>query len=218
MRYLFLRPALTGLFFMGMLSACDKVPKLGPGDENHLASAAEEDCGFVQNSYGQRVSWKSTLPVRLLIHPNFPSEYINILKAAGTRWEDAAGKTLFQYDVAASNTSEIPQKDSSNVVYYLSDWDASQKEVQALTSIYWSRNVILETDLKVDAKFFNYYADTPSSAGDVHFESLLVHELGHVLGLKHKNISPTVMWPSLRGSTVREDLSDADKLSVKCEY
>ena len=210
-----------GLTLMGLLlflSACDKVPTLGPGDQEHLASAAEDDCGYVQNSNGQRVSWKSNLPIHLLVHPDFPSQYVDVLKAAGKQWEDAAGKTLFQFDLANANTSEVPQKDSSNIVYLLPTWDSSQSNTQALTSVYWSKNTIIETDLKVDGQFFKYYVDYPSSAADVHLESLLVHELGHVLGLKHRTIAPTVMWASLRATTVRDDLSDSDKLSLKCEY
>lgn len=153
-----------------------------------------------------------------MIHSDFPSQYVDVLKAAGKVWEDAAGKTLFVYENAPANFAETAQRDSSNVVYWLTTWDDSQYSVQGLTSVYWSRNVLMEADLKVDARFFNYYVDTPNSSADVHLESLLVHELGHVLGLKHKTIAPTVMWASLRADTVRAELSESDQLSVKCEY
>lgn len=192
------------------LIACDKAPKIGPPTDNELASAAEESCGYVQNSYGQRVSWKGALPIPIVIDVSFPTAHEPILFAAAKQWEDAAGKTLFQF-----SRSPIHE---TNSISWLTSWDSEQRNLQAVTSLRWYRNTLIDARIKIDAEYYNFYTNTPNSDADVHLQSLLIHELGHVLGLKHKTVSPTVMWATLRGKTVREELSATDIQSLKCEY
>lgn len=212
MRKLWLAPLLALTFL-----SCSKFPQLGPATDNELASAAEDDCGYVQNAYGQRVSWKGNLPIHLYLDANFPAQYEQPLKDAAKQWEDAAGMSLFTID-RLGTVSTPNSNDSTNVVYWMTDWDDSQKDLQAVTSVHWYRNNLTDTDMKVDARYFRYFVDTPTSTADIHMESLFVHELGHVLGMKHKTVSPTVMWATLRGATIRETLSATDITSLKCEY
>lgn len=190
--------------------ACDKIPKLGPATENELASAAEDACGYIQNSYGQRVSWKSSLPISMSIDSSYPANHEQALLNAAKLWEDAAGMTLFKFSRSPTG--------KSNGVHWLTDWDSSQKSMQAITSLRWYKNSLVDAQLKIDARYYNFYTSSPSSNLDIHLQSLLVHELGHVLGMKHRSTSPTVMWATLHGATVREVLSQADIQSLKCEY
>ncbi len=191
-------------------AACDKAPQLGPANDNDLASASEDACGYIQNSYGQRVSWKGSLPVPLILDPSFPTNYEPALQEAAKLWNDAAGMTLFKFSRSQSN--------KENIVYWQTSWDEAQKSMQAVTSLRWYKNQLTEAKVKIDARYYNFYTNAPNSSLDVHFQSLLVHELGHVLGMKHKTVSPTVMWATLAGTTIREQLSDADIQSLKCEY
>ena len=50
------------------------------------------------------------------------------------------------------------------------------------------------------------------------FEALLLHELGHFLGLKHKDFATSVMETYLAANTDRVDLGDLDKKNFRCEY
>ncbi|MEN0057889.1 MAG: matrixin family metalloprotease [Bdellovibrio sp.] len=202
-----------------LLSSCQKGPTLGPADEDHLASAAESDCGFVQNAYGQRVSWKKNIPVVLEIHKNYPTEYESILQSAADHWNEAAGMTLFRFVRSDNILSDKSAKDTLNTIHWISqDWPESQKNMQALTNLYWSGNQLYESDLAINNKNFNYYTDTPTQPSDVHLESLLIHELGHVLGLKHRSTVPSVMWSVLGAAVKRDTLTVADRETIKCEY
>jgi hypothetical protein len=90
--------ALFFIFVILGLAACEKGPTLGPGDENSLASAAQSDCGFVQNAYGQRVSWKKNIPVVLELHKSYPEEFVATVEKAAAHWNEAAGMTLFRFE------------------------------------------------------------------------------------------------------------------------
>ncbi len=199
-------------------ASCSKLPQLGPATDSQLATASQDACGFVQNSYGQRISWKSRLPIKLYVHPDFPTQYDDSLKAAAKKWEDAAGMSLFDIQFMSSSTTSSPTMDSTNVIYWMTDWDEADKALQAVTSLHWAGSVLTDADMKIDAHFYNFYISTPSAYADIQMESLLIHELGHVLGLKHQTLAPTVMWATLAGSTLREDLSTTDITSLKCEY
>lgn len=210
-------PSLFILVFLGLV-ACEKGPSLGPGDEDSLASAAQADCGFVQNSYGQRVSWKANIPVVLQLHKSYPEEFVETLKQAAQHWNDAAGMTLFRFERNDDLTSDSIQKDKINSLHWMKTWSDSQKNQQAVTTIYWLGNKLYESDIAIDNKHFNFYVEQPAAPSEVHLESLLVHELGHALGLDHRKTVPSVMWPILNGASVRVDLTGADRETIKCEY
>ncbi len=192
---------------------------LGPGDDQILASAADaDDCGFVVNSYGQRVSWQKNLPVSIHVHPEYPTTYIQSLYQAGDKWTQALGTPAFNFIESESEPTAKPTRDSRNVIYYASTWTQNQ-HYQALTTLYWKKNQILETDMNINGSNFVFGTDlTSSPTKAIHLESLLVHELGHMLGLKHRSQLPTVMYESLGSGAIRTTLSSSDLNALKCEY
>ncbi len=199
-----------------LVGGCQQGVTLGPGSDVTLASAAQDECGFVQNVYGQRVSWKTTLPVRMFISKNVPQEYEAIVRSAAQVWEEAAGMTLFNI----TNEDDISydgSKDGRNGIYWNTNWTKSPN-LQAVTSLYWTGNKITESDMTVDAKYFRFYIEHPELTSDLHLHSLIVHEFGHVLGLKHRSTLSTVMWPVLNAGTKRDVLTEADRKALKCEY
>jgi predicted Zn-dependent protease len=205
------------LFLTLLLFACDKLPKLGAADDasNKLATASQDDCGFVQNSYGQRVSWKQSLPVKIYLDPTFPSQYDSVLRDAAKRWEDVVGRTLFVFERTSGVTTAT--RDGLNVAYFESPWNGGDSRLQAVSTLNWYNNQLTETDLRVNSQNFTYYTTTPNSNYDVHLPSLLVHELGHVLGLKH--VSGTSVMVTTLDYLLKRDLpTEEDKAHIRCEY
>lgn len=182
------------------------------------APKAEEPCNFVQNVYGQRISWKDQVPIPLMVHVNFPREHLPALEKAIQVWEKAAGHQLFAIVGTSFNNNAAPTKDGTSVIYWMTSWEADKPSEQGRTSIYWVGDQIREADLKINAKNFSYYSDAPQSGKEVHLESLLIHELGHVLGLKHNDGGESVMGTYLAMHTKREALSSDDKDALVCEY
>jgi len=188
------------------------------------APKPQDDCGFVQNVYGERISWKGELPVTLYLHESVPVEYARAIEAAADTWQDASGKRLFNIVTNQRISGPInPQKDGKNVIYYFSTWEADKSSEQARTSIYWVGDQIKEADMRINAQNFKYYWNSPGVASSepanaVNIEALVIHELGHVLGLKHKDRDSSVMATYLANNTDRINIPETDRSSLQCEY
>lgn len=185
------------------------------------APKQDGDCGFVQNVYGERISWKGQVPITLYIHNSVPSQYDGAIRRAANTWNQAAGKTLF---VVAGTTSGIDvARDGANVISLSSTWESNKLSEQARTSVYWVGDQIQEADIKINGSgsggqsVFSFYWDQAPGSG-VNIEALVLHEMGHVLGLKHNDSGNSVMATYLPANVNRTSLSVAEEAALKCEY
>ena len=180
--------------------------------------SSQEACGFVQNVYGQRISWKGKTPIPIAIHESVPAKFYPAIEGAIKQWETAIGRPLFQITTYGVKGPLQPRQDGLNVIYWMDTWEADRSSEQARTLVQWVGNEIREADMRINAKDYTFYLDTAASAREVHFESLIVHELGHVLGLKHNDSGGSVMATYLASNTERDQVPGKDTSSVHCEY
>lgn len=183
----------------------------------------QASCGFVQNVYGERISWKNQVPIPLQIHSSVPREMVPSIEKALQSWEQAAGRPLFRIQNYSYTGETIPRQEGLNVISFLSSWESNKSSEQARTSVYWVGSEIREADIRINAKNFTFYAESPVRSQDVHLESLVLHELGHLLGLKHSDqggqiSTQSVMATYLAAQTKRDVLPEADVAAVQCEY
>lgn len=187
------------------LVACQ--PKLTP----------EADCNFVMSSQIQRVSWKGKFPVKLYISPDVPTELRESIRIAASQWNYKLNKeALVIYE--SDNIPLDANKDGINAIYWEKTWDTGKPEEQARTTILWKGDTINEADVLVNAKDHQFSAFGKLEPHKVDFTSLMVHELGHVLGLQHVAGEPSVMQARLADSTERIVPTETDVNSLKCEY
>ncbi len=196
------------------LTACN------PTNLEKFRTNKEEPCGFVSNNESQRVSWKNNLPITIYLHADFPSEYRESVEKAMKTWEQSLNRPLFILSTESFVGSIIPQQDDVSVIYWLSTWDKKNKKNQANTDIFVRGNEIIEADISVNATFkdFTFYTDKPSDDKQVHLESLLIHELGHILGLEHNEEDASVMKSALPFKEERIKIDTVDIENMKCEY
>ena len=180
----------------------------------------QESCNFVQNPEMQRVAWKNKLPIRLYLHSSVPVEAYPAFDRAIQEFNSRLGNGQEVFRIIARGVSGNlnPVKDGFSTIYWMKSWDANRTNEQARTTIYWMGNEIFEADMRINAANFGYsYVEKPNST-EVDLVSLVVHELGHALGLAHNATTGSVMNFSLSEGTERRVLGAADMASLKCEY
>lgn len=195
---------------------------------NSCAPKKSEDCGFVQNVYGQRISWKNgAAPIQIYVSHSVPTALKPAIHRAAATWELTVGRKVFEVIEENSSQTSTPSRDKKNGIYFLSQWESDRKSEQGRTSVYWAGDEIQEADIRINSADFTYYDQNPqqlvrtasnnSSAG-YNFEALVLHELGHFLGLKHRETGGTVMARELGAYSDRVKLAAVDAESVQCEY
>jgi hypothetical protein len=200
------------LFFILMVTvsltgfiACQ--PKLAP----------QSDCNFVMSAQIQRVSWKTNLPVKLYISPGIPQELREGIRIAASQWNFKIGKEAISI-MESDNTPQSPSQDGVNAIYWQTTWETNRQNEQARTTIHWKGDIINEADILVNAKDHQFTPFGQLEPDKIDFTSLMVHEMGHLLGLQHIPDIPSVMNPTLALDTQRFVPYDVDVKSVKCEY
>lgn len=193
---------------IALLQACAR--KLDP----------EEPCNFVQSSELQRVSWKDSLPIKLMVHNSVPKQAYSSIENAVHHWNEQFSQQLFEIEIWDVGGAVQPSRDGYNIIYWLDKWESELMTEQARTTIYWTGSRIYEADIRInnsDEGPSFYMGSEPNTTG-VDVESLMIHELGHVLGLAHNSESSSVMQVELASGEARRQLSQGDLNSVRCEY
>lgn len=195
------------------------------------APKSQEDCGFVQNVYGERISWKRDVPVEMHLHKDIPESMVPAILSAAATWEKSAGRKLFNIVTSPRVDGPMnPHKDGLNVIYFMSAWEGNRDSEQGRTSVYWIGDLIKEADMRLNGADFGFYwkgqklseasknGRLSSVAASVNLEALVLHELGHVLGLKHKDNEGSVMATYLASGEDRTQVASVDLKAMQCEY
>ncbi len=176
-------------------------------------------CSFIQNSELRRVSWKSRGQVRLFVHSSVPREAYGAIERAVKTWNDKIRPfrtaDLLVIEAWGASGSTAAQNDGYNMIYWMNEWDHNRRAEQARTTVYWGGTQIVEADLRINAKNYSFYMESGKPVG-LDLESLIVHELGHVIGRSHA--PEGVMQVSLAEGQQRRTLSAEDVSALKCEY
>lgn len=181
-------------------------------------------CNFVTNSNGDRISWKSALPIKFRLHESVPPEaYASIHKAVDI-WNEVSTKTVLSivstgFKPAASTKDQIP------AIYWMKEWDPKKPLEQARTTVKWVQNQLVDADIKINNQNFEFFLDgQPPSYSKVDLVGVMVHELGHALGFAHNEAVESVMYYQLRKGYERRKANNglvfhsSDVSSYQCEY
>lgn len=179
---------------------------------------AQKDCGFVQNVYGERVSWKQNAPVKMFLHVSVPASFESAIRAAAESWNQAQKRELIQIE-STRVSGGGPARDGKNVIYLMTTWEADRASEQGRTSLYWVGDQIQEADIRINGQNYQFYVSQDNAISPaVSAQALLLHELGHVIGLRHNDASPSVMATYLKSNQDRTQLQESDLASLQCEY
>lgn len=174
----------------------------------------EPYCNFLQNEYGENVSWyQEDLPVYFKIHKSVPMEWVVPIGNAAHTWNKIFGKTVIVLK-AWDFGPEISRNDGVNVIYAPKIWPKENEDKLAITKMWWAGNRLIETDIVFNVEFYDFSSD--GSSFDI--ESLALHEFGHVLGLDHDTNTEKTMYKNLQSGIFKRELSWYEVEILSCEY
>lgn len=185
---------------------------------------AQEACNFLQDKNQQRVSWKTTQPISFLVHESVPKDAYEAISEAVEVWNKALGRPLFRIDAWGVSGPGQPTRDGYNVIYWMKEWGADKAREQASTTVIMAGHQILEADIRINNKNYQFHRSISEEVAGVDLMSLMVHELGHAAGKTHPDdrtlelAEATVMAPSLSNNQARRELSKFDVAALQCEY
>ena len=199
----------------------------------------EESCNFLMSSQLKRVSWpKGKIPI--YIHDSVPGEFSQAIKKAVGVWNAELKDHRIEIVGRISGTT-YSSDDGYNVIYYIEDWkQVGVPGEQAKARLRYLGGTIHDADILINGSYVggitpshnhpstdkirvhNFYpgSGTPKSH-ETDLQSLMLHELGHVLGLDHTDFGGnynSVMDRILDSGQERRKLGAVDQASLSCEY
>jgi hypothetical protein len=188
------------------------------GDQDVLALGSVASCNFVQSSQGLRVSWKSSTPVTFIISSSAPPEYDATIQKAAAIWNAYLNNGIISVHRDNSLTN-VASDDRYNMIFWVTDWPNDMSQEQARTAIHWDVSKLRDADIKINATHYTFFKDGDTDIyGKISLLSIMIHEMGHGLGLKHIEDSSSVMQVYLASSYSRDVPGKIDTDSLGCEY
>lgn len=175
----------------------------------------EKKCSKTRDKKVFFARW-NRFPIEMGIDSSVPEEArISIIRAA-SKWSNVLGFKVFEFNPVRNKP--FSSFDNQSVIYFVhKDWRGEKSyEAETFSRFLPGSGIGIEADVLVNASDYRYSYDLAEN-GKIDFESLILHELGHVLGIDHID-NGGVMNAFLAAGVVRRDL-DQETIEVgSCIY
>jgi predicted Zn-dependent protease len=168
---------------------------------------------------------KSRLPLKLSLSSNFDDDEINAINDMADNWNQTYEKDFFQVNaIHTAKTSVNPDNlnDSTMGIYKLAVWpDEFPRSALAVTQLFGEEKngkvVIGHADILINYEHYNFTTDY-SFGYDL--ATVVLHEMGHYLGLKHfkGHRDDSVMYPSITRFTDKRSPTVSDEETISSLY
>jgi hypothetical protein len=142
-----------------------------------------------------------------------PAGSLETIAAAAATWNAAGAVAAFQANgvTSAATGGCRGTRDDANTI----GWAPQEGMVLAITCSWFTRGEAVEFDMEIDPSW-----DWTSAGARVatDFESVILHEFGHALGLQHVEAQEAVMFATYKFGTVKRTLMPVDIATLFAMY
>jgi len=191
-------------------------------------ASSSDDIPYLWGSY--------STPKALQISSAFTDEEVQNIKDMADAWKDSVSgeKVFFSF---AARTSEISNNtelddlmDSVLGVYKTDSWPSDLPgSALAVTQIFGLRKNAGKPNEYVDIQHADILLnedvhdfDTEDSGPNYDLRTVILHEMGHFLGLQHKSLtssrSSSIMYPSISSSENKREPTEIDAADIREKY
>ena len=174
------------------------------------------------------IKWKSqsSFPLNLKLSSDFTGDEQTAIDDSADVWSTEVGSSAQFFNTTVANIStksSLDDYDDSTLgVYKIHDWPSSLPNTAlAVTQIRGRQKSsyiqITHADILVNYDYFSFATD---GSWGYDLQTVLVHEMGHFLGLFHNNssINSSVMYPSIGRFTVNQTPYETDTNNLIAKY
>ena len=214
-----LKTLVLALNFAIIFISCDSAVTSGLSDSDSRSSASSSDLP---------TRWGSTsvFPLNIQMSNDFDNTEITALSASADVWSDEHGNGANFFAQSATNISPKSTlsgyNDSVLGIYKIFSWPndlpTGALAVTQIRGLQRSSYIqITHADILVNYDFFDFVTD---GAWGYDLQTVMVHELGHLLGLDHAGSSTaqSVMFPSIGRFTINQTPRELDIETLSSTY
>jgi predicted Zn-dependent protease len=174
----------------------------------------------------------SNFPLNVKISSSFDSDQSDAIKNSANAWSASVADRIQFFDTTSttgpvSSNSLSSYKDSVMGVYKLDTWPSDLPAMAlAVTQIYGTKINIGSSSERIEINHadvlinYDYFTFTTSNAWGYDLETVVLHELGHFLGLYHDTSSSydSVMYPTISRYNVNQIPKNKDISALSSKY
>ena len=178
---------------------------------------------YVYNNY----KWPTT-DIRFFVNANTQQaggdnsshdDFLAAIRRAANTWTYAAEADI-NFNYAGSTTSTKVGFNGANEIVFVNDGlvdGAGNNRPLATALVFYMKSTIVETDIKINDAY-TWYAAGSLSTAEFDLQSVVLHELGHWLGLGHDEDDQAVMYAQMATGIVKRALFDYDLQGIAALY
>lgn len=177
--------------------------------------------------------WSNSIsfPLTLKYGTNFSTNELMAIENSANNWNDSVQNEIHFFDIQPSQVSEKVHVDDYNDtelgVYKLTKWPTELPPTALAITQIFGEKIQTSTDTRLEIQhadilvnFENFEFSSNGGFIGYDLETIIIHEMGHFLGLAHQDSSPetSIMYPTIGQFTDSKIPKEIDISNILAKY